>query len=403
MSDPSLPLLSTGELLRGIVDEVTESRARDYAIMQKIAELNRRGAATELGYNNLPLVLRDAVRWDKNTATRWVEQAAKLSGEITPTGSEITARLPITATAAAEGALSIEHVAVVAEAMQTLPADREAQLVDYARQFEPTLVRALGKKLIYGLFQNDPEPTDPQPEPACSRNRLALRQTRDGVVKYSGTMDPVTGATLMAALGPLAKPRPATAEGPDPRTLDERQGDALAELLDLVLRADVLPEHGGEAVALTVTVDYDDLAEQAGAATLDNGVHLPADQIRQLACSAGILPIVLGSRSQPLNVGRRSRLFTSGIRRALVARDHGCAFPGCTRPPKHCDAHHIQHWADGGDTSLDNGVLLCRHHHTLIHRSGWDVTIEHGMPVFYPPAWLDPERRPRHNQLHTAA
>ncbi|WP_460675399.1 HNH endonuclease signature motif containing protein, partial [Lentzea nigeriaca] len=114
-------------------------------------------------------------------------------------------------------------------------------------------------------------------------------------------------------------------------------------------------------------------------------------------------PIVLGSRSQPLNVGRRSRLFTSGIRRALVARDHGCAFPGCTRPPKHCDAHHIQHWADGGDTSLDNGVLLCRHHHTLIHRSGWDVTIEHGVPVFYPPAWLDPERRPRRNQLHTAA
>jgi hypothetical protein len=216
-------------------------------------------------------------------------------------------------------------------------------------------------------------------------------------------MDPVTAATFLAGLDPLAKPRPTTDEGPDPRTLDERQGDALAELIDLTLRADVLPEHGGEAVTLTLTMPYEDLAEQTGHATLDNGARIPVEEVRRLACSAGIIPMVMGSRSQPLDVGRRSRLFTSGIRRALVVRDRGCAFPGCHRPPKHCDAHHVHHWADGGDTSIDNGVLLCRHHHTLIHRSGWDVTIEHGVPVFYPPAWLDPERRPRRNPLHTAA
>ncbi|WP_189256438.1 HNH endonuclease signature motif containing protein, partial [Lentzea flava] len=388
MSDPDLPLLSTGELLRGIVDEVTEIRAREYTVMQKIAELNRRGAAADLGYKNLQDVLRHAVRWDKNTAKRWVEQATLLSSEITPTGSEVAARLPIAAAAAAEGAVSIDHVAVVAEAMKTLPAEREGQMVDYARQFAPAAVRVLGKRLIYALFQNDPEPRDPEPEPAG--NRLTLRQSKTGHWKLAATLDALTGAKFATLLDPLAKPRPTTDEGPDPRSLDERQGDALAELVDLTLRADMLPEHGGEPVTLTLTMRYQDLAEQTGAATLDNGEPIPADQVRQLACSAGIIPMVMGGRSQPLDVGRRSRLFTVGIRRALVARDHGCAFPGCSRPPKHCDAHHVHHWADGGDTRIDNGVLLCRHHHTLIHRSGWEVKIEHGLPVFYAPAWLDP-------------
>jgi hypothetical protein len=409
VSDPDLPLLSTGELLRSLVDEVMEIRARDYVVMQKIAELDRRGAAAELGYKDLPKVLCDAVRWDANTAKRWVEQAILLSSVITPTGSEVAPRLPIAAAAAAEGAVSIDHVVAVAQVLKLLPADAgpdiaarvESQVVDVAREDVPSEVRKFGAELVYGLFQNDPEPRDPKPEPV--RNRLTLRQTKDGDVRLAATMDAVSGAKLIAALDPLAKPRPTTDEGPDPRTLDERQGDALAELIDLALRADVLPEHGGEPVALTVTVDYDRLVEQVGAATLDNGVRIPVEEVRRLACSAGIIPMVMGSRSQPLDVGRRSRLFTSGIRRALVVRDRGCAFPGCHRPPKHCDAHHIHHWADGGDTSIDNGVLLCRHHHTLIHRSGWEVTIEHGIPVFYPPTWLDPERRPRRNPLHTAA
>ncbi|GGU40811.1 HNH endonuclease signature motif containing protein [Lentzea flava] len=401
MNDPDLSLLSAGELLRGIVDEVTEIRAREYTVMQKIAELNRRGAATEFGYKTLPQVLQHAVRWDPKTAKRWVDQAVLLGSEITPTGNELAPELPVTAEAAAEGTLSIEHVAVVAEVMKSLPSTYEAQVVGYAREFAPASVRALGTRLIYGLYQNDPEPRDPEPAPPG--NRLTLRQDKAGDWKFAGTMDAVTGAKLVTLLDPLAKPRSTTDEGPDPRSRDERQGDALAELIDLMLRADQLPEHGGEPVTLTLTMAYQDLAEQVGHAVLDNGNRIPADQVRQLACTAGIIPIVLGGKSQPLDVGRRSRLFTAGIRRALVARDHGCAFPGCGRPPKHCDAHHVHHWADGGDTRVDNGVLLCRHHHTLIHRSGWGVTIEQGVPVFYAPAWLDPRRRPRRNQLHTAA
>ena len=408
-------LLSTGELLRGIVAEVTEIRAREYAVMRKIAELDRRGAAAELGYKNVAQVLQHAVRWDANTAKKWVANAGLLDRAITPTGSELDPQLPVTAQAVAEGALSVDHVAAVATVMQGLsaeleglpaeaeglPAEVENLLVDFAREHEPAAVCKFGKKLAYQLFQNDPEPRDAEPAPQVNQH---VMRWRNGRLKIWADLDAVTGAKYEALIDPLAKPRPETAdEGPDLRSRPEREGDALAELVDLMLRADRLPEHGGEPVTLTLTMRYDDLAGQVGQATLDNQEHVPAEQVRQLACNAGIIPLVLGERSQPMDIGRKTRTFPAGIRRILVARDHGCAFPGCGRPPRHCDAHHVHHWADGGVTSVDNAVLLCRHHHTLIHRSEWTVKMVHGIPTFYAPAWLDPLRTPRRNLLHAAA
>ncbi|NGY59303.1 DUF222 domain-containing protein [Lentzea sp. NEAU-D13] len=394
-------LLPTDELLRSLVDEVVEIRVRENSVLQKIAELDRRGAAVELGYKNLPQVLRHAVRWDLTTAKKWVANAGLLASEITPTGSELAPVLPVTAEAVAEGALSVEHVAVVAEVMKTLPAEAEDSVVSFAREHEPSAVRAFGKDLAYRLYQNDPEPREP--EPASQVNQHVMHW-KNGMLEIKALLDTVTGAKYQALLDPLAKPRPETVEdGPDLRSRAVREGDALAELVDLMLRADQLPEHGGEPVTLTVTMRYDDLAKQVGQATLDNGERVPADQVRQLACSAGIIPLLLGAKSQPMDIGRKTRTFTAGIRRTLVARDRGCAFPGCGRPPRQCDAHHIRHWSDGGDTSVDNAVLLCRHHHTLIHQSEWDVTMEHGIPTFYAPRWMDEQRKPRRNLLHATA
>jgi hypothetical protein len=116
-----------------------------------------------------------------------------------------------------------------------------------------------------------------------------------------------------------------------------------------------------------VSVDYDTLSSRVGEAGLvDFDTRLSASAVRRLACDAEILPLVLGSRSQVLDVGRSSRLVTPGLWHALVARDRHCAFPGCTRMPIACDAHHVRHWADGGATALDNLVLLCRTHHTVV-------------------------------------
>jgi HNH endonuclease len=123
---------------------------------------------------------------------------------------------------------------------------------------------------------------------------------------------------------------------------------------------------------------------------------------RRIACDAGIIPAVLGTASQTLDVGRQSRLATGPLRRALVLRDRGCAFPGCDRPPRWTDAHHIQHWSDGGPTDLSNLLLLCGHHHRLVHHSEWRVRInpKDGLPEFVPPSYVDSEQRPRRNKYH---
>jgi hypothetical protein len=110
---------------------------------------------------------------------------------------------------------------------------------------------------------------------------------------------------------------------------------------------------------------------------------------------------VLGSAGQVLDAGRSRRLATGSLRRALAVRDRGCAHPDCDRPPRWTDAHHLLSWADGGGTSLDNLVLLCRHHHRLVHAGEWGVRLgADQLPEFIPPRWLDSEQRPRRNLYH---
>lgn len=398
MGEPNFQLLATGELLDAVAGDVLEIRVLENAMMRKIAELERRGAAVELGYRNLPQVLRHAVRWDLKTARQWVARAGLLVRAITPTGSVLEAELPVTAAAMADGALSGEHISAVAEVMKDLPPEAEAQVVEFAREHEPSAVRSFGKELAYRLYRQDAEPREAEPVPPVNRLRTEWKGDQ---LEVWARLDRITGAKFEAMIDPLAKPRPTTPEeGPDPRSRAEREGDAFADLIDLMLRADRLPEHGGEPVTLTLTMSYDDLVEKVGLAMPDSRRRIPAALVRRLACNAGVIPVVLGGRSEPMDVGRKARTFPAGIRRLLVARDRGCAFPGCDRPPKHCDAHHVRFWSDGGETSVQNAVLLCRHHHTLIHQSEWEVKLLHGIPTFIPPAWLDPARTPRTSARH---
>jgi hypothetical protein len=189
----------------------------------------------------------------------------------------------------------------------------------------------------------------------------------------------------------------------DDRTPGQRRADALVEVCRLALASGGLPANGGDRPQVVVTVPFDPVRRALGAGALDTGERVSVETVRRLACDARILPAVLDSRGQPLDLGRERRLFTGPLRRALVLRDGGCAFPGCDRPARWCDGHHVRHWSDGGETSLANAVLLCGHHHRLIHdeRAGWAVHIGlDGRPVFTPPAWLDPTQVPRRNHYH---
>ena len=203
---------------------------------------------------------------------------------------------------------------------------------------------------------------------------LSQPYPHDGMAEYRLRLDPEGQAVLEAILGPLAAPQPSTEHGSDIRSSDQRRADALVEVCRRAAAA------GGEApttpkAAVVVTMDYQDLKDRTGAGTTLTGDLLAPETVRRMACDASIIPAVLGSRSELLDLGRTSRLVTPKLFLALCLRDRGCTFPGCSRPPGWCDAHHCRHWCDGGPTDLSNMALLCPRHHTIVHQKGYTATV----------------------------
>jgi hypothetical protein len=137
-----------------------------------------------------------------------------------------------------------------------------------------------------------------------------------------------------------------------------------------------------------------------GSGTFTYTGPVTASTIRKIACDADIIPVLLGSQGRILDIGRTTRIFPPHIRKALNTRDQGCAFPNCTTPAPWCEAHHITYWSRGGPTSTDNGVLLCTHHHHLIHKEQWNIHLKNGIPWFIPPPHIDPRQQPRQNHHH---
>jgi hypothetical protein len=231
---------------------------------------------------------------------------------------------------------------------------------------------------------------------------LSLAADGDGW-DVRGWLDRESAAILRTALSALCAPSPADDGERDTRSVAERQGGGLIELARRALTQGELPTEAGERPHVTVTVPIEALQSQLGNGLLDfadgtlAGV-LAAEGARRWACDASVTRIVLGPRSEPLDVGRATRTIPRAMRRALVQRDGGCAFPGCTIPAQWSDRHHIIHWAQGGPTALSNLVLLCGQHHSLIHRGEWSVEITDGFPVFHPPPWIS--GGPRRNPIH---
>jgi hypothetical protein len=190
-----------------------------------------------------------------------------------------------------------------------------------------------------------------------------------GLSRYTLLLDDEGAAILDTAVDALAKPQEdADTHEPDPRTPATRRADAL---LDLVTRAVAAPDGTPRQAktTLVVTTDLTTLTRQTrGAALTLAGDLLTTDTIRRLACDADLIPMVLGSRGEILDHGHTVRLFTPAQTRHLWIRDQSCTFPGCSKPPTWTDAHHLIHWADGGPTTPTNAALLCRAHHTLVHR-----------------------------------
>ncbi|MDT0171149.1 DUF222 domain-containing protein [Pseudarthrobacter sp. BRE9] len=219
----------------------------------------------------------------------------------------------------------------------------------------------------------------------------------------------------------------------DLRTRAQKQLDGIITAAKTALATNTLPTTGGNRPQIIATIHYQDLfpetpttpagtTEPATAGRPEAGTGTPAGPaagratgtgtgtgtfaftgpvaaatLRKTACDADIIPALLGTHGEILDLGRKTRLFTPAQRTALTARDQGCAFPNCTIPAPWCEAHHITYWSHAGPTTTNNGVLLCSHHHHLIHKEQWKITTTHNTPMFIPPPHIDPTQTPQQN------
>jgi hypothetical protein len=202
-------------------------------------------------------------------------------------------------------------------------------------------------------------------------------------------------------LNTLSRPTPHVEGGePDRRSPAQRRHDALADAGQRLLRAGTLPDAGGTPTTVLVTLTVDQLQARTGVVTTAHGGLISVPQALQIAAEADIVPVVIGDAGGVLGYGLTRRVASIGQRRALAARDFGCSFPGCDRPPDWCQTHHVTAWADGGPTNLENLTLVCGFHHRQHRKRGWTCHMTNGVPHWRPPHWIDQTQTPRRNTTH---
>jgi len=237
---------------------------------------------------------------------------------------------------------------------------------------------------------------------------LRITPQRDGMTRLAGLLDPESAAVVVAAYDGATSPRRG---GPrfvdpdemeraeklvdDPRTVEQVAADAFVDLVRL--GANAAPEIvGAQPPAVRIVVTDRDLARRAGSGWIEGQTApISITTVERELCNRGTVPIHFDSAGHVVNVGREKRLFTPRQRIGLAVRDGGCRFPGCERPPSWCEAHHINEWfRDHGGTDIADGILLCRHHHLLIHNDEWRVTRQGAEYSLVPPPSVDPTRAP---------
>ncbi|WP_432892102.1 DUF222 domain-containing protein [Kribbella sp. CA-245084] len=417
-----------GELLSTLDALDAEIARMESYRLSVVAGIESTGYAAELGARDTAELLRFRYRLDAQTARRTLRLAQALSkypavsAALDRTGASPDAldrADEVADDADTDGAdadawlLRPAQADAIVSALERVPADvpiderdaAERQLVKLAAHMSPGELRQAGDQMRNILDTDGPEPEELK---AYGRESLTLTPADRGV-KFRGYLANENAELFRALIHAGARPHKTVDGEPDPRSRDKRQADALTAALGIATAAveagqvtDVsssadgtVPGYGAKA-QLTVTIDFEDLKAATADASgqLVYGDGLSAATVRRLACDAKIIPLVLGSNSEPLDVGRSERLVTRAMRRALNARDHGCVI--CGAPPIMCDAHHLISWIDGGETKISNLALLCRQHHVDLHQGNWTISITKGTVHVTRPTWADPPptRRP---------
>ena len=365
---------ATANLLRGLAQVASRLDALTatvlaHAVEVRVEETN--GATTTATW------WADATHRTRATAHRDVRLAVALS------------RFTALAEALAEGRVNTEQAHAIARALSDLESDGPAELepvvveqaekhlVDCADGFDAKHLKVLGRHVLTVVAPevgeaHEAKLLEDEERRAAERTRLTFASDGHGMVHGRFSIPTLHGAMLAKAIQALTWAKQDPAEVRQTRPTPVAAGAAFTELLER-LDAKDLPSVGGVGATVVVTMTIDSLMGGLAAAALDTGKVISAGAARRLACEAGVIPMVLGGKSEVLDVGRRRRFHTRAQRLAIAQRDKTCVVSGCDAPPSRCHVHHVVPWSEGGGTSVKDGRLYCSAHHAMVHdpkRSG---------------------------------
>ena len=365
---------ATANLLRGLAQVASRLDALTatvlaHAVEVRVEETN--GATTTATW------WADATNRTRATAHRDVKLAVALT------------RFTALAEALAEGRVNTEQAHAITRALSDLELDGPAELepvvveqaekhlVDCADGFDAKHLRVLGRHVLTVVAPevgeaHEAKLLEDEERRAAEKTRLTFASDGHGMVHGRFSIPALHGAMLAKAIQALTWAKQDPAEVRQTRPTPVAAGQAFTELLERMDAAD-LPTVGGVGATVVVTMTIDSLMGGLAAAALDTGEVISAGAARRLACEAGVIPMVLGGKSEVLDVGRRRRFHTKAQRLAIAQRDKTCVVGGCDAPPSRCHVHHVIPWSEGGGTSVKDGRLYCSAHHAMVHdpkRSG---------------------------------
>jgi hypothetical protein len=348
-----------------VESRLAATRLRLLAVADDVAE--------ESGARDVGAWFRRAARVDRGPARRAMRLARALDR-----------RWLALARGHAAGEVSTAQAEVIAGALEDLPEDvgsevrarAEAVLIGHAAEFAPRELRLLGRGILGVVAPEVGEEQqrrrlEDEERHARKRTCLTTHSHGDGTTTIRIRVPDASADRLTTYLHAWTNPRrpdgsPGRTDAMTELPYATRLGHAFCALLEHLDPAR-LPVHGGTATTVMVTIPLDRLLAGLGVAATGTDGHLTAGAVRRLACTANLVPVVLGGKSEVLDVGRARRLFTAAQRRALAVRDQRCRAEGCDIPADWAEAHHLHPWSRGGNTDLANAILLCSHHHHRAH------------------------------------
>jgi hypothetical protein len=320
------------------------------------------------------------------------------------------------AAAITAGRLSGEQLAAIRKGLGAPSATVTVQMLTEAAKL---LIDEAGFLTLYQLARRAAVVRD-EVDPAGISEREARRRAKrrliyvpanaDGIAKLIWEMDPETAAPVKALYDRLTSPKrggprfvdeaeqaKADRIADDDRTLEQLGSDGFLHLLEAGANADdsQLLGSGGPVVKYTVIKDEFDTATGVGRIEGAEATPVSQETLERLVCGGATEQVTFDKELNPIDVGRLLRLYTSKQKSALAVRDGGCMWPGCDRPPSWTEAHHVDHHHKGGKTTIENGILLCRFHHLLLHNNHWNITHDLFGWWLIPPIDVDPQQVPR--------